>query len=263
MVNESLVVKTLQGLKASKSSGLDNISLRMLKDAAVVVAKSLTRIVIESLSQGTVPSEWKYAKITPLYKKGMSTDMDNYRPISVLPVVSKVLERAVHHQLHSFLSEHKLLSPFQCGFRRNHSTEFAAIAFSDYIRRGMDLGLLTGAVFIDLRKAFDSVDHEILISKLESYGLKDIELDWFRNYLADRKQLVSFVKKSLIHVLLHWLSLKGQFLALFSLSCLSTICLYADDKVMYFTAIVMPKKSVVLLPVNLPRLISANNLYRK
>ena len=121
--------------------------------------------------------------------------MDNYRPISVLPVVSKVLERVVHHQLHSFLREHKLLSPFQCGFRRNHSTEFAAIAFSDYIRRGIDLGLLTGSVFIDLRKAFDSVDHEILISKLESYGLKDIELDWFRNYLTDRKQLVSFGKE--------------------------------------------------------------------
>ena len=195
MINESLVVKTLQGLKASKASGLDNISPRMLKDAAVVVAKPLTRIVIESLSQGTVPSEWKYAKITPLYKKGMSTDMDNYRPISVLPVASKVLERVVHHQLHSFLSEHKLLSPFQCGFRRNHSTEFAAVAFSDYIPRGMDLGLLTRALFIDLRKAFDSVDHEILTSKLESYGLKDIELDWFRNYLTDRKQLVSFRKE--------------------------------------------------------------------
>ena len=131
----------------------------MLKDAEVVFAKPLTRIVNESLSQGTVPSEWKYAKITPLFKKGLSTDMDNYRPISVLPVVSKVLERIVHNQLHSFLSEHKLLNPYQCGFRRNHSTEFAAIAFLDYIRCGMDLGLLTGAVFIDLRKAFDSVDH--------------------------------------------------------------------------------------------------------
>ena len=85
LVNESLIVKTLQGLKASKASGLDNISPRMLKDAAVVVAKALTRIVNESLSQGTVPSEWKYAKITSLYKKGISTDMDNHRPISVLP----------------------------------------------------------------------------------------------------------------------------------------------------------------------------------
>ena len=124
MVNESVIVKTLQGLKASKASGLDNISLCMMKDAAVAVAKPLTQIVNESLSQGTVPSEWKYTKITPLYKKGMSTDMDNYLPISVLPVVSKVLERVVHHQLHSFLSKRKLLSPFQCGFRRNHSTVF-------------------------------------------------------------------------------------------------------------------------------------------
>ena len=88
-----------------------------------------------------------------------------------------------------------MLSPFQCGFRSNHSTEFAAIAFSDYIRRGMDHGLLTGAVFIDLHKAFDYVDHEILINKLVSYGLKDIELNWFRNYLTDRKQLVSFGKE--------------------------------------------------------------------
>ena len=89
MVNESLVVKTLQGLKASKAGGLDNISLHMLQDAAVVVAKPLTRIVIESLSQGTVPSEWKYAKITPLYKKGMSTDMDNYREISIYQLYPK------------------------------------------------------------------------------------------------------------------------------------------------------------------------------
>ena len=137
----------------------------MVKEAAVVVAKPLTRIVNESMFQETMPSEWKYAKVTPLYRKEMSTDMHNYCPISVLPVVSNVLDRVVRHQLHSFLRKHKLLSNFQCDFRRNHSTEFAAIAFSDCIRRGMDHGLLTGAVFIDLRKA-DYVDHEILLYKL-------------------------------------------------------------------------------------------------
>ena len=245
MVNASLIVKTLQGLRASKASGLDNISPRMLNDTAVVVAKPLTRIVNKSLSQGTVPSEWKCAKITPLYKKGISTDMDDYRPISVLPVVSKVLERVVHHPLHSFLNECKLLSPFQCGFRRNHSTEFAAIAFSDYVRRGMDLGLLTGAVFIDLREAFDSVDHEILISKVESYGLKDIELDWFRNYLTDRKQLVSFGKEisppCLIKSGVPQGSILGPLLSVLFVNDIPIvleqcqILMYADDTVMYFT----------------------------
>ena len=89
----------------------------------------------------------------------------------------------------------------------------------------MDRGLLTGAVFIDLCKAFDSVDHDILISKWESYGLKDIELDWFRNYLTDRKQLVSFGKEISDPYLITSGVLNGQFLALYSLSCLSTICL--------------------------------------
>ena len=163
---------------------------RLLKDAAEVIFKPLTQIINASLSQGIVPHEWKHARVTPLFKKGVSTDLDNYCPISVLPVVSKLLERAVHHQLYSFCNEHKLLSPFQCRFRSNHSTEFAAVACSDYVRRGMDQGLLTGAVFIDLRKAFDSVDHDLLISKLQSYGLKNIELNWFKSYLLDRKPLI-------------------------------------------------------------------------
>ena len=129
-------------------------------------------------------------KLAP-FQKSMAKDMDNYRPISVLPTVSKLLEKAVHHQVHHFLNEHELLSPFQCVFRKKHSNETAAIAFSDFVRKGMDQGLLTGAVFIDLRKAFDSADHKLLVNKLETYGLSEKELSWFRCYLTERRQVVN------------------------------------------------------------------------
>ena len=96
-MNESFVLKSINQLKTGKASGLDNISPRLLKDSAEVIAKPLTRIINVSLSQGVVPRDWKFAKITPLFKKGTASDMDNYRPISVLPAASKILEVAVHH----------------------------------------------------------------------------------------------------------------------------------------------------------------------
>ena len=144
-------------------------------------------------------------KCTPLFKKGVSTNIDNYRPISVLPVaLQKLLEHTVHHQLYSFGNEQKLLSRFQCGFRSNYSTEFAATAFSHFLRHGMDQGLLTGTVFIDLRKAFDPVDHDLLINKLESYGLFSWLLPnyvWGSPRINLRSLIVCFVYKDLPKVL--------------------------------------------------------------
>lgn len=104
IVSGSFIVNTLQRLKTSKASGLDDKPPRLLKDATEVIAKPLTRIINALLLQGTLPNELKYARVTSLFKKGVATDMDNYRPTSVLSVVSKVVEGAVHHQLHSFLS---------------------------------------------------------------------------------------------------------------------------------------------------------------
>ena len=190
-VSQELILSNLKKLKTKKSCGLDNISPRLLVDAAEIVAKPLTKLINASLTSGFIPDDWKCAKVTPLFKKGKKNEMDNYRPISVLPVASKLLERAVHSQLYTFLNEHHLLNPYQCGFRKYHSTESAAISFTDSVRRGMDQGLLTGAVFIDLRKAFDTVDHETIAAKLKSFGIFDIELKWFQEYLRNRKQVVA------------------------------------------------------------------------
>ena len=110
----------------------------------------------------------------PLFKSGKAVDLDNYRPISVLPVASKILERAVHVQLYAYLTDKNYLSPYQCGFRKKRSTETAAISFTDSVRRNIDQGLLTGAVFVDLRKAFDTIDHSMLLTKLQTYGIDQL-----------------------------------------------------------------------------------------
>ena len=118
--------------------------------------------------------------------------MDNYRPISVLPVLSKVFERIVHNQLYTYLEDKNLLSDCQFGFRRRSSTEHAITYFSDFIRTSMDKSKLTGAVFVDLRKAFDTIDHATLLAKLPVYRVYGKELTWFESYLFSRQQFVSF-----------------------------------------------------------------------
>ena len=129
--------------------------------------------------------------MTPIFKSGERNDENNYRPISVLPLVSKVMERAVQVQFLAFLTVHDLLSVNQSGFRKKHSTETAIVHLTDYILDHMDRQISTGVVsVIDLKKAFDLVDHECLLYKLEHYGVRGSSLDWFRNYLRTRTQRV-------------------------------------------------------------------------
>ena len=131
-------------------------------------------------------------KIIPIYKSGEKSEMDKYRPISVLPVSSKVIERVVHIQLYDYLCKSHLLTDSQFEFRRGSSTEHAVTFLTDSIRMKIDKGYLTGAVFIDLRKAFDTIDHERLLSKLPAYGIIGRELRWLESYLFNRKHLVVF-----------------------------------------------------------------------
>ena len=134
---------------------------------------------------------WKLGKVSALFKSGNRCDPNNYRPITVLPTVSKILEKAVHSQVYEHLQKNKILSPKQFGFRPKLSMEIALTHFTDAILEQMDKGQLTGAVFLDLSKAFDTVDHTIIFSKLCAIGLADNVICWFKSYLSNRKQVTS------------------------------------------------------------------------
>lgn len=152
----------------------------------------MTLIINQSLCTGICPNSLKIAKITPIFKKGDPHLTDNYRPISLLPVISKVLEKVVFLQVYDYFINNNLLYDSQYGFRKFHSTEFAALEFTDKIVTNLDQGTLPVAIFLDLSKAFDTIDHSILIHKLQYYGFHGTSLSWFKSYLNNRKQYVQY-----------------------------------------------------------------------
>ena len=190
VVSEDEIKKLLESLNVHKSTGFDKISARFLKDGANVISCPLTYIMNLSLELSTVPSEFKVARVVPLYKKGCRNYEGNYRPVSILPVVSKIMEKVVYKQVNEYLMEHKLIYDLQSGFRSHYSTNSAVTYMSDMIRSNMDAGCYTGMVVLDLQKAFDTVNHEILLSKLDSVGFNVKTVKWFQSYLTGRKQYV-------------------------------------------------------------------------
>ena len=141
-----------------------------------------------SIETSQFPDSWKVARITPIFKDGDRTEKSNYRPISVLPVISKLFEKLAFNQLYQYMKENGLFTCEQSGFLRLHSTITCLLKMSDDWNNGLDLGKLVGLVFIDLKKAFGTVDHDILCNKVELYGVQQRELSWFRSYLSNRKQ---------------------------------------------------------------------------
>ena len=175
-VEQKTVQRILHSLKVNKAAGLDKIPARLLKDAEMELALSITYLVNKSISDGIVPDLWKVARVTPLHKSDDKLQVENYRPISVLPVLSKVVERVVHSQLNAHLHQLDFLYQHQYGFRHGHSTEQAITQLNNWVLESMDEGKVTGLLFIDISKAFHSLNHKVLLRKLEHLGLSERSL---------------------------------------------------------------------------------------
>ena len=169
-ISEDLVLKLLKDTNVNKAAGIDNLSGMFLKDSADVLAKPLSEICNLSMKCSIFSTDCEIAKLKPLFKKGATTLPKNYRPISLLPLMSKVIEKVIHDQTPIFLDENKILYRFQSGFRKHFSTDSCLSYLNNKIATGFESGLHTGMILIDLQKAFDTISHEILINKMEFLG---------------------------------------------------------------------------------------------
>ena len=182
------VTKIIQSLKSTKSAGHDGIRPGHLKSCGHILTEPITHLINLSLSTGKVPSQLKLARVIPVYKKDDPTEPGNYRPISLLSIINKILEKVMCKQLTNFLEKQKIIYKYQFGFRKKHSTVQAVIEIVENIIEELDKGNTIAGLYLDLSKAFDCVDHEILLYKLNHYGIRGLPLKWLTNYLTDRSQ---------------------------------------------------------------------------
>ena len=186
------VSKILKAMQAKKSTGHDGISTKILKSILEGITEPIAKIINSSLSEGIVPDQMKVAKVVPIFKSKDKQLLNNYRPISLLPSISKILEKVVHKRLYSYFTLHDLFYDSQYGFRPKHSTINAVTEFTHDTLVSFEQQESTLAVYLDLSKAFDTINHDILIQKLQFYGVRGTSLDWFKSYLSDRSQFVKF-----------------------------------------------------------------------
>ena len=188
-ISEEEVVDIINSL-SNKSTGIHSIPLNLLIIIMDIIIIPLCLILNMSLSTGTYPDKLKIVKVIPIHKGGCTQDLNNFRPISLLSIFDKIIEKIIHSKLYMFLEANNILFNQQFWFRKNNSTTYALIQITERIKESIDNGKFGCGLFIDLRKAFDTVNHEILLLKLEHYGIRGILLDWFKSYLSNRKQFV-------------------------------------------------------------------------
>jgi len=186
------IVKILDAMKGKMSCGHDKLNSQFLKLVKHEISVPLAILINRSMNEGIVPDILKLAKVIPIYKSKDKQQFSNYRPISLLPSVSKVLEKIIHKRVYKFLSKNDMLYAKQFGFRSNHSTINAVQELIYDTLNSFEKQKFSLSAFLDLSKAFDTIDHSILLNKLNHYGIRGVALEWFRSYLINRRQFLSY-----------------------------------------------------------------------
>jgi len=192
LVNNNDIIKAIESLNSKTSKGVDGLSTVMLKNIKMELSESLSLMINQSLTTGIFPEKLKIARVVPFHKCKNKSEISNYRPISILPSVSKVFERIIHDQVYAYFSSQSLFYSSQYGFRKQRSTELATLELVERVLKEMDNNNIPINIYLDLSKAFDTLDHEILLYKLKYYGMSQAAIRLFRSYLHNRTQYVDF-----------------------------------------------------------------------
>jgi hypothetical protein len=188
-VDQETIFKAIQGLKTGKASTHGSISIKQFKENKDIIGPIVYDLVNKTIKgQDSFPDILKCADVSPIHKKGDATSANNYRNVSVLPAGSKIYERILHTQLSDYFE--KILSPVMCGYRKGYSAQFALVSLIEKFKIALDKKGYAGAIFMDLSKAFDTINHELLIAKLHAYGVDKRSLVLIKDYLSGRKQRV-------------------------------------------------------------------------
>ena len=238
------VEKLLKNLKPGKAAGPDNVSPRVLKELAETIADPLTRIFRKSLSEGSVPADWKHANVSPIFKKGQKYDPANYRPISLTCIASKVMEHVICSNLMQHASRNSIFYALQHGFRDRRSCETQLLEFVQDVVTNMQDGAQSDVCVLDFSKAFDKVGHQRLIEKLKWYGIRGSVNHWIADFLRNRTQsvVIEGVSSDKVPVIsgVPQGSVLGPCLFLYYINDIaeqltSTTRLFADDTMIYMT----------------------------
>ena len=236
--DQTEITEIVMSLKDS-AVGWDGLSAKILKQSISFVKLPLAHVFNRSLACGVVPNELKLAKVLPLFKADSKVIFSNYRPVSVLPVMSKILEKLMYKRLLAFLNKHNILYKLQFGFRSGHSTAMALMCLVDNIAKSIDNGEYTLGVFLDFSKAFDCLNHKILFDKLDFYGVRGEALQWFKSYFSERNQYVVYNGYESVHMPITCGVPQGSILGpllfllyvndVINVSSVLLLLLYADD----------------------------------